>query len=222
MYTSPYAAETADLLVKAGAFLLRPAKPFKLTSGLWSPFYVNCRNVISHPQVRSRLAELTAAMIRDKIGLANVQYIAGGVTAGVPLATLVADRLQLPLVYVRPEPKGHGTGQQIEGGDVAGKKTVLVEDVLVMATSSKKFTDALRAANAQFSHMTLIFDRATAEGRETLQALGITTHALCMLPDLQMRVRETKVYSDSDIAEMDAFTQAPQAWSAAHTPASAA
>ena len=135
------AEEIAEGLLDAGAFLVRPEAPFRLTSGLHAPFYVNCRLILSRPHARAHAAAALAATVPQP----GTTVIAGGVTAGVPFATLVAERLGLPLVYVRAEAKAHGTAGRIEGGAVAGARVHLIEDLISTAGSILAFTEALRA-----------------------------------------------------------------------------
>ena len=213
MDTNKQAAETtAKALLTAKAFLVRPKQPFRLTSGLLAPFYINCRQLLSHAHARTEVAEALAARIdRDAIDI-----VAGGVTAGVPFATLVADRLSLPLVYIRPEPKGHGTGSQIEGGNVAGKRVLLVEDLITTATSIQKFVTALREADAHIERVSVVFSRMTADAETALRDMGVAVDALCALDDLLDMAVQYGITSGEDMKEVRAFLADPNAWSAAH------
>jgi len=204
---------TARALLDAGAFLVRPEQPFRLTSGLLAPFYINCRQIIFHPAARTRIADAQAAELRATLGADACDVVAGGVTAGVPFATLVADRLARPLVYVRPEPKGHGLGAQIEGGEVAGRRVVLVEDLITTAGSILKFVGALRAAGATVEHVTVVFSRAGEAALGTLAEAGLTLHALCTLETLLAAARSGGLVSDPSLAEVRAFLANPEAWS---------
>lgn len=203
---------TAKALLTAGAFLIRPAQPFRLTSGLFAPFYINCRQLLSHAHARAEVAEALAARIdRD-----TIDVVAGGVTAGVPFATLVADRLSLPLVYIRPEPKAHGTGGQIEGGNVAGKRVLLVEDLITTATSIQKFVTALREADAQIERVSVVFSRMTEDAHTALREIGVEVDALCALDDLLDMAVQYGLTPGEDMKEVRAFLADPKAWSAAH------
>ena len=102
--------------------------------------------------------------------------IAGGVTAGVPFAALVADRLELPLVYVRAEAKAHGTAGRIEGGAVAGERVLLIGDLISTAGSILAFAQVLRAAGAQVDSVSVLFSRADAAARRVLTDAGLTAH----------------------------------------------
>ena len=137
--------QVVDVLLQSGALKIRQDQPFRLASGLLSPFYIDCRLILSSPAGLSAIADLMADDISRKLSADQFDVIAGGVTAGVPFATLVAERLKKPLVYIRPQPKAHGTGGQIEGGDVAGKRIVLIEDLVTRASSVQKFNAGLDA-----------------------------------------------------------------------------
>ena len=202
---------TARALLDAGAFLIRPNEPFRLTSGLLAPIYINCRLILGHARARADIADALAADVAER----DAHIVAGGVTAGVPFATLVADRLALPLTYVRPQPKSHGTGGQIEGAEVAGRKIVLVEDLITSATSIVLFTNALRAAGATVDHASVVFARMTDAARPALDELGLSLNVLCDMETLLAMAQEEGVASAAAIAEVRAYLKDAEGWSAA-------
>lgn len=206
------AAMTAHALLDAEAFLINTRDPFTLTSGLRAPFYVNCRRLIYHAEARAAIAEAFAGMIRQTLDLESIDVIAGGVTAGVPFATLAADRLAKPLVYIRPQPKAHGTGEQVEGGPVAGKRVLLIEDLTTTAKSVLAFTQILRKAGAEITDACLIFSRATPEALAAAKQQGITMHVLSEMSDLIAAVRERQAYSEAELDSVASFLADPQAW----------
>jgi len=202
---------TARALLDAGAFLIRPNAPFRLTSGLLAPIYINCRLILGHARARADIADALAADVAKQ----GADIVAGGVTAGVPFATLVADRLVLPLTYVRPQPKSHGTGGQIEGAEVAGRKIVLVEDLITSATSIVLFTNALRAAGATVEHASVVFARMTDAAQPALDELGMSLSVLCDMETLLAMAQEEGVASVAAIAEVRAYLADAEGWSAA-------
>jgi len=202
---------TARALLEAGAFLIRPNAPFRLTSGLLAPIYINCRLILGHARARADIADALAADVAKQ----GADIVAGGVTAGVPFATLVADRLILPLTYVRPQPKSHGTGGQIEGAEVAGRKIVLVEDLITSATSIVLFTNALRAAGATVEHASVVFARMTDAAQPALDELGMSLSVLCDMETLLAMAQEEGVASVAAIAEVRAYIADAEGWSAA-------
>ena len=202
---------TARALLEAGAFLIRPNAPFRLTSGLLAPIYINCRLILGHARARADIADALAADVAKQ----GADIVAGGVTAGVPFATLVADRLVLPRTYVRPQPKSHGTGGQIEGAEVAGRKIVLVEDLITSATSIVLFTNALRAAGATVEHASVVFARMTDAAQPALDELGMSLSVLCDMETLLAMAQEEGVASVAAIAEVRAYLADAEGWSAA-------
>ncbi len=201
---------TARALLDAGAFLIRPEAPFRLTSGLLAPIYINCRLILGHAQARAEIANALAEDVAKRGG----EIIAGGVTAGVPFATLVADRLGLPLVYVRPQPKSHGTGVQIEGSEVKGRNVVLVEDLITSATSIVLFTNALRVAGATVDHASVVFARMTEAAQPALDELGLSLSVLCDMETLLAMAQEQGVAPVAAIAEVRAYLNDAEGWSA--------
>ena len=204
--------EIAEVLLDAGAFLVRTEPPFRLTSGLLAPFYVNCRLILSRPEARTQAVAALAATV-PRPGTAMV---AGGVTAGVPYATLVADRLGLPLVYVRAEAKAHGTGARIEGGTVAGQRVHLIEDLISTAGSILAFSHALRDAGAQVDGVSVLFSRASASARQTLDDAGFALTAVCELDTLLAVALRSGRIDEAALGEVRAFLADPESWSARH------
>src|SRR5215475_12826948 len=109
------ARTTARILLEIEAVHFRPQQPFILTSGRASPVYIDCRKIIAFPRARAKIIDLAVATIEREIGFESLDAIAGGETAGIPFAAWIADRLGLPMLYVRKKPKGFGRGAQIEG-----------------------------------------------------------------------------------------------------------
>ena len=204
------AEEIAAVLLDTGAFLVRPAEPFRLTSGLYAPFYVNCRLILSRPEARARAAAALAATVPQP----GATVVAGGVTAGVPFATLVADRLALPMVYVRTEAKAHGTAGRIEGGSVAGARVHLIEDLISTAGSILAFAHALRDAGAEVDGVSVLFSRAGASAQRALEEAGLALTAICDLDALLAVALASGRIDGQGLEEVRAFLADPEAWSA--------
>ena len=207
------AEEISAVLLDAGAFLVRPENPFRLTSGLYAPFYVNCRLILSRPDARTRAAAALAATVPQP----STTVIAGGVTAGVPFATLVADRLGLPMVYVRAEAKAHGTAGRIEGGAVAGERVFLIEDLISTAGSILAFAQALREAGAEVDGVSVLFSRASASAQQALQEAGLAITAVCDLDTLLAVALGSGRIDEKALGEIRAFLVNPEGWSARHS-----
>ena len=204
------AEEISAVLLDAGAFLVRPEAPFRLTSGLYAPFYVNCRLILSRPDARAKAAAALAATVPQP----GTTVIAGGVSAGVPFATLVADRLGLPLVYVRAEAKAHGTAGRIEGGGVTGERVHLIEDLISTAGSILGFTRTLREAGAEVDGVSVLFSRASASARQALEKAGLAFTAICDLDTLLGFALGSGRIDEKALGEVRAFLADPEGWSA--------
>ena len=142
-------------LLSVQAVRLQPDTPFTWSSGWQSPIYCDNRVTLAYPDVRTFIKNALTDVIRQHFPSAEV--IAGVATAGIPQGALVADALGLPYCYVRPEPKAHGMGQQIEGRLETGARVVVIEDLISTGGSSLKVVDALRAAGAEVLGMAAIF-----------------------------------------------------------------
>jgi orotate phosphoribosyltransferase len=211
------ALETARLLLGIGAVHFRPESPFRLTSGWMSPVYVDCRKVISFPRERGRIIELAVAAIEREIGRHALDAIAGGETAGIPYGAWIADRLELPMLYVRKQPKGVGRMAQIEGDLAAGWRTLLVEDLATDGMSKLRFARALREAGAVVEHSFVVFHYGVfADGAAALEAAGVRLHALATWRDVLAAAEADGLFKAAVIAEVRSFLADPAGWSAAH------
>lgn len=145
----------AKALMDIKAVLLRPQEPFTWASGWHSPIYCDNRRILSHPELRAQVAQWLADKALELYPEAEV--VAGVATGAIAHGVLAADRMQKPFVYVRPKPKDHGTGSQIEGELAPGKKVVVIEDLISTGMSSLAAVKALRDAGAQVLGMVAIF-----------------------------------------------------------------
>lgn len=145
----------AALLLKHGAVALRPSKPFVWASGIRSPIYCDNRILLSYPKTRDLVIDGFIALIR-KHGI-RFDAIAGIATAGIPLASILADRLRKPLLYVRSAPKAHGKGNQIEGRFEKGSRILVIEDLVSTGKSSLDAIAALKKAGAKVNDCLAIF-----------------------------------------------------------------
>jgi len=136
----------AKMLWEIKAVHFRADEPYKLSSGMASPVYIDCRKLISYPRIRSAVMDFAAATILRQAGFEKFDVVAGGETAGIPFAAMLAERLGLPMIYVRKAPKGHGRNAQIEGHMPEGARVLVIEDLTTAGGSMFKFIDAIRAA----------------------------------------------------------------------------
>lgn len=138
--------KTAELLLGIKAIDLRPKKPFRFTSGILSPIYIDNRIVMSFPKVRNKIIGFYIKVIKEKIGLTKVNLLSGTATAAIPQAAFIAQKLNLPMVYVRGTKKGHGKENQIEGVVKKGQKLIVIEDHISTGGSLVGNVKAIRAA----------------------------------------------------------------------------
>jgi orotate phosphoribosyltransferase len=213
---SDTARTTAATLMDIEAILFRPEDPFIFTSGRASPVYVDCRKIISFPEARNRLMALAVETIETRIGAAAIDVVAGGETAGIPYAAWIADRLDKPMIYVRKKPKGFGRNAQIEGTFEDGARVLLVEDLATDGGSKLNFVDAIRKAGGKVADTFVVFHYGIfPEGIAKLAEHGVALHALATWWDA-LAVAEERGYLSADgLAQVRAFLEDPEAWSAA-------
>ncbi|MCS7082552.1 MAG: orotate phosphoribosyltransferase [Bacteroidetes bacterium] len=205
------AAQVAEGLLRLGAVTLRPEAPFRWTSGLWAPIYCDNRLLMADPPLRAFVADALAEAIRTRYPEATL--VAGTATAAVPHAAWVAERLQLPMVYVRTEPKGHGQGKQVEGLLPAGARTVLIEDLLSTGRSSLRAIEALRREGAHPVAVAAIFAYGLPGTEERFRQADLPVLVLCTLRELvEVALREGELSSEQ-AALIWSWHQDPEAWS---------
>lgn len=207
---------TARMLWETGAVHFRPDDPFTLSSGLLSPTYVDCRRLISFPRVRATLMDfLTVTVMRDA-GFEAFDNVAGGETAGIPFAALVAERLGLPMTYIRKKPKGYGRNARIEGVMGEGQRVLLVEDLTTDGGSKLSFVDAIRETGATCAHTAVVFYYGIFPQTEAkLAGHGIALHHLCTWQDVLAEARIQARFDAPTLAEVEAFIADPRGWQTA-------
>ncbi|MGF1592260.1 MAG: orotate phosphoribosyltransferase [Kiloniellaceae bacterium] len=208
---------TARILLEIEAVLFRPDDPFILTSGRASPVYVDCRKIISFPRARAQLMDFACDVIQREAGYESIDCIAGGETAGIPFAAWIAERLGLPMLYVRKKPKGFGRDAQIEGYLPEGSRVLLVEDLATDGGSKLNFVDAIRTAGGQIAHTFVIFHYGIfPEGVAALAEKGVRLHALATWWDALAAAEDRGYLSAAQVQEVRHFLQDPETWSATH------
>lgn len=170
------AAQIAENLLEIGAVALRPHQPFTWTSGIKSPIYCDNRLTMSYPAIRDLIAESFAALIREAYPEAEV--IAGTATAGIPHAAFAAQKLGLPMAYIRDKAKGHGKENQIEGLMGPGQKVVVIEDLISTGGNSLKAALAVREAGAEPLAVLAIFSYQLDKAVSAFAEAGIPLQTL--------------------------------------------
>lgn len=173
---------TAEKLLQAGAVKLRPSEPFTWASGWKSPIYCDNRKLLSLPFTRDFIKSELANVVFEKFADADV--IAGVATAGIAWGAMIADQLKLPFIYVRPKPKEHGLGNQIEGEVQQNQRIVVVEDLISTGKSSLQVVDVLRNQGMTVMGMVSIFNYQFTIAQEAFQAAELSYVSLTDYPSL--------------------------------------
>ncbi len=211
------ARETAKMLIEVEAILFNAEKPFIFTSGWASPVYTDMRKIISYPRLRARIIDFAVQTIEREIGYEQLDVIAGGETAGIPYAAWLADRLMLPMQYIRKKPKGFGRNARIEGDLHEGGRALLVEDLATDGRSKVSFCEALREAGQSCQHVFVFFYYGIfPQAEEIMEKLGVTLHYLVTWRDILSVARENSYFETQTLDEVELFLGDPAAWSAAH------
>jgi orotate phosphoribosyltransferase len=199
-------------LLDAGAVRLSPRTPFTWASGLRSPIYCDNRQLLGFPELRGQLKTVLA----ERAALARPTLIAGTSTAGIPWATLVADALGLPMAYVRPEPKKHGMGRQVEGPHADGHRVLLIEDLISTGGSSIKCVEALRHEDAEVIQVLALFSYGLPQADAAFKAAQVELAVLATFQELADRARERGLLDANDMASLAEWRADTQAWSRHH------
>jgi orotate phosphoribosyltransferase len=208
---------TARMLLEVKAVLFFQDKPFIFTSGWASPVYIDCRKLIFYPRIRTQLVDFATATLARDAGFEQFDVVAGGETAGIPYAAWIADRLALPMQYVRKKPKGFGRNAQIEGDIREGARTLLVEDLTTDGRSKINFCKALRDAGAVVDHVFVNFYYDIfPESKKILGELNVRLHYLATWWNVLDVVKKGAYLPSGQIAEVEKFLHEPAKWSAAH------
>jgi orotate phosphoribosyltransferase len=174
---------------------------------------VDCRKLISYPRIRSTLMDFMTVTVMRNAGLEAFDNIAGGETAGIPFSALVAERMALPMTYVRKKPKGYGRNARIEGVMSEGQRVLLVEDLTTDGGSKLSFVDAIRETGATCAHTAVIFYYDIfLETVKTLSDHGVSLHYLCTWWDVLAEAKAQNAYDTGTLAEVEKFLNNPREW----------
>jgi orotate phosphoribosyltransferase len=205
------ARDLAGCLLEVGAVRLQPLDPFTWASGLKAPIYCDNRQLLGFPEVRGQIIE---ALVARSLAL-KPTLVAGAATAGVPWAAMVADRLRLPMAYVRPTPKNHGMGRQVEGPLAKGHRVVLIEDLISTGMSSLRCAEALRAEGAEVPAVLALFSYGLPQATAAFVEAGIEPAVLSSFEVLSAEA-EARGLLDSPGAEaLKTWCSDTVAWSRA-------
>ncbi|MFZ3584398.1 orotate phosphoribosyltransferase [Loktanella sp. DJP18] len=204
---------TAGMLLEIGAVDFNTTTPFTHASGKQAPTYVDCRKLISYPRIRATLMDFLTVTVMREAGFEAFDNIAGGETAGIPFAALVAERMALPMTYVRKKPKGYGRNARIEGVMTEGQRVLLVEDLTTDGGSKLSFVDAIRETGATCGATAVIFFYGIFEGVEArLEEHGVQLLHLCTWWDVLDVARARESFDRQTLDAVEAYLRNPTGW----------
>ena len=204
----------AKMLLEVEAVKFRADVPYTFASGLASPVYIDCRKLISYPAIRKTLMDFAVATLYRDVGFDQFDAAAGGETAGIPFASWIADRMNLPMQYVRKKPKGYGRDAQIEGDICEGQRVLLVEDLTTDGGSKLRFAQAIRKAGAHCNHTFVVFYYDIFRNtHEMLAENGLKLHYLVTWWDVLRVARAENKFDAATLDQVEAFLNSPLEWS---------
>ena len=201
-------------LLRIGAVSLSPEEPFTWASGLRAPIYCDNRLTMGYPEVRRKLLDGFVALHRQHDLRPDV--VVGTATAGIPHAAWLADRLALPMAYVRSKPKAHGRGNRIEGILEAGQHVVVIEDLVSTGMSSLAVVEAVREAGVEVDALLAIFTYGLDGVAERFESAGVPFYTLTTFDALLAVAYEHKHLSDEQLRSLKSWQHDPKAWSGSH------
>ncbi len=204
----------ATELLRIGAVVLRPEEPFTWASGRRAPVYCDNRLTLGYPALRRAICGAFADQI-DENGW-EVDAVVGTATAGIAHAAWLADRLDLPMAYVRSAAKGHGRQNRVEGRLPERARVVVIEDLVSTGMSSTAVLPPLLEAGCTVHSIMAIFTYGLAAAEKAFRAAGVPLVTLSSFPVLIDAARDGSLLAASDVASLEAWYRDPSAWSVAH------
>lgn len=200
----------AENLLNIGAVKLSPNSPFTWASGWKSPIYCDNRKLLSHPFERDFVKSELCSVIFEKFP--EIDAIAGVATAGIAWGALAADQLKYPFLYVRPKPKDHGLGNQIEGSISEGQKILVVEDLVSTGKSSLDVVEVLRKSGAEVSGMICLFTYSFPEAEAAFKEAKLPLHSLTRYEVLVEAAVQKGIVSGDTVDMLMNWRQNPSVW----------
>jgi len=204
------AKKTAEVLLKVKAIKLSPTEPFTWASGWKSPIYCDNRVTLSYPPVRVFLKEEISKIVESKYGKPDV--IAGVATGAIAIGILVAQELGVPFIYVRPEPKGHGRKNQIEGHLESGQNVVVIEDLISTGKSSLNAVKALKESGATVKGMVAIFSYGFDLASENFKNSNVYLSTLSDYSHLLEQAMDSKYITEKELDTLTEWRKNPENW----------
>lgn len=202
--------QIAKHLLSIEAVALRPNDPFTWTSGIKSPIYCDNRLTMAYPEIRDVVADGFVSIIKEQYPEAEV--IAGTSTAGIPHAAWVAQKMNLPMAYIRDKAKGHGKQNQIEGRIAEGQKVIVIEDLISTGGSSLKAALAVREAGAEPLAVLAIFSYQFKQAIDAFAEAGIPLQTLSNYTALIETAVELGTVQPEEVASLQQWREDPQSF----------
>ena len=214
---SEVSKKVAEMLLSTESIQVYKDKPFVFVSGRISPVYIDCRKLLSFWVEREYIVTQLAKKAETDIGLDNIDVVAGGETAGIPYASFVSHLIKKPMIYIRKQPKGYGGTKQIEGILEAGKRVLLVEDLITDGLSKLRFNIGIRGAGAKMTDCLCVFDYASDrlnqhEGRDNLAKNDIVLHVLANWDDVLDTGLAKNYFNEKQNKQIIDFLKDPENW----------
>jgi len=206
----PIKKQFAEKLLGIKAIKLQPNDPFTWASGWRSPIYTDNRKTLAYPEIRSFVKQELVHLIHEHFSEATA--VAGVATGAIAQGVLVAEELQLPYCYVRPKPKDHGMGNQIEGTIPEGSKVIVVEDLISTGGSSLKAVDALRQAGYEVVGMVASYTYGFPVAEEAFAEAGVKLITICDYAATTEIAAEIGYISKDDIEVLNEWCKSPSTW----------
>lgn len=204
------ASNVAEFLLQIKAIKLQPDEPFTWASGWLSPIYCDNRIALSHPRIRTYIRQEFVKAIEKYYGRPDM--IAAVATGAIAQGALVAEAMGLPLVYVRPKPKEHGTRNQVEGEVKANHSCVIIEDLVSTGKSSLSAVEVMRGANVVVKGMVCVFNYGFEESSENFKRAGVPLYSLSNYDALISKALEAKYISESQLETLNNWRLNPAGW----------
>ena len=204
------AKKTINYLLQINAIKLNTKTPFTWASGIKSPIYCDNRLILSNIEIRDYIANQMANIISKSF---SGNYIVAGVATGaIAIGALVAERLKKPYIYVRPNPKGHGLKNQIEGSLPSGSNVIVIEDLISTGMSSLNAVNAIKDASSSVNAMLSIFSYSFDFANDRFKSEKINLISLADYNILVEIVKEQKIINHDEIEKLQRWREDPEDW----------
>ena len=205
---------TAKILIDIGAINFSLVTPFRLSSGFLSPSYIDCRKIIAYPSAFKSITDMMIDTIKSDMDCRSPNYIIGGETAGIPFGAVIAEKMGLPLSYVRKKAKDYGKNKLIEGDIFEDKKSLLVEDLMTDGKSKINFVENIRSHGIECNLSLVVFKyNIFKEADNSMKRNNIKVYHLTDWEEVYNQMRLMNTFETSALLEIRKFLDDPVAWS---------